>query len=324
VVTAPVVIAVFSYITYTQRKTTPRPVLAALALSVLLPLAWFLSLVGTIGPELLSEATRSVQRGQGLVRNYVYDAGYVRVALFALAAFAIALWKGSDRSHVPYWFLLIVPGLFIAFIGLHAVGMLPFSNLYDRTWLYLDMALCIMGGLGLAVLAKRLRLRRLRILRLPQHTLAWVILLLAGLVFANAWYIQATAPRYQLTTTAILEDFHWIRENLSDVPGITLADPLTAVVYPATAGRPVFASASEPKPSPIEEVQQAVDLMQGESADVLALQHEGIGIVYRPYWQDTQGMLEVRPGIFLTPPYGDLESPISENSRGTPGEEASR
>ena len=324
VVAAPVLIAVFSYITYTQRKSTPRTVLAALGLSVLLPLVWFLSLVATIGPELLSEATRSVERGQGLVRNYVYDAGFVRVALFALAAFAITLWKSSDRSQAPYWSLLIVPGLFIAFIGLHAVGILPFSNLYDRTWLYLDMALCVMGGLGLAILANKVRLKDFWKLRLSHNALPYAIVVLAGLIFANAWYIQATTPRYQLTTAATLEDFHWIRENLSDVQGTTLVHPLTAVVYPAAAGRPVFANASEPRPSSMERVQRAVELLEGKSADVHALQQEGIGIVYQPSWQDTQGMLEVHTGVFLTPPYDNLENPASVDSRGTTDEEVPR
>ena len=80
--------------------------------------------------------------------------------------------------------------------------------------------------------------------------------------------------------------------------GLTLLDPAIAISYPVIAGRPVFASSSEPRPSPFERAQLARELLAGP-ADAARLAELGIAVVYKPDWSETTGVTEVRPGIFV-------------------------
>jgi hypothetical protein len=294
-IAAPLALVVSGYTALQHPGTRKGPLWVCAGLGFVLPLAWFLALPGSVRAELLTEAGRGVTSGVGQVLEYVYYAGYVRIAAFGIAAFGIMVWK----PRLPYLALLAAYALLLGSIRLHEVGVLGAAYFYDRSWLYLDVTLSVTGGLGLAVIGERLARSRWAASRAIRYGRPVLVGALAVGVVATAWYTRTQEPLYRLTSSAHLENFRWIREHLADTPGLTLIDPKVSVVYPAVAGRPVYASMSEPKPSPDQRVQMALGMLVAPQPDVEALRQKNIGIVYEPRWRAWEGLQEVRPGIFV-------------------------
>lgn len=303
-VVVPLVVVSGLYLGRGDKRARNWPARLCVILGISLPLVWFISLSGTLRSELLSEAGVSAGSGQGLVQDFVYYAGYVRLVLLAAAVFTIVFWKIWGEKSWIHMFLLAVYGGWLTFIGLHAGGLLPAANFYDRSWLYLDVTMSVIAGIGLMVLTRRFTGRMSGGLTASPWLRTAALLTLTFAVAGNAWYVRANEPTYRLAADTTMADFEWIRENLGDVPGLTLIDPVLAVTYPAVAGRPVYASVAAPRPSENERVQAAFDLLEAPSPDLEALYAENIGIVYWPSWTSADGVVEVRPGVFVVPDGG--------------------
>ena len=305
-VAAPIVAGVAAYLASRRGRPMEVSLWISAVLGLLIPLVWFLLLSGALRSELLSEAALTVEDGQGLVKDFISNVGIVRLSLFAIAVFAIFYWKILDELSLPYLALMGAYGLLVAFVGLHTLGAVSGANLYDRSWLYLDVTVSVTAGLGLTIIGERLHKNNGYLSKLLGKSRLILLCLLAGLIVSTAWYSQAREPWYRLATQESLEDFRWIGEHLNGTVGLTLINPVVAVTYPAIAGRPVYASASAPKPSSEDRIRRAFQMLDVPKPDVVAMREENIGIVYGPTWKASEGVVEVRPGIFVVLGNGDL------------------
>jgi hypothetical protein len=286
------IVAVSGYAALRSTGPERRAAWACMAVGIVLPLAWYAAVGDSLRSELADELGRSVAQGEGLVSEYLRSAGFVRVAVFAAAVFALIRWAPT----LPHLALIAGYAGMLAGMRLHEMGVLHAANFYDRAWLYLDLLLSAIGALGLTAAIQRLGTFK------PgwrQAALRFLPLALGALVAANAWQARSQGPLYFLASKGTMEDFRWIGEDLGHVEGLTLLDPDIAVTYPAIAGRPVYASVAMPKPSTEERVASALALLTAVEPDAGVLAAQGIGIVYQPLWEGAEGLTEVRPGVFV-------------------------
>jgi hypothetical protein len=268
-----------------------RKALPAL-LTLLVPVIWFIAIPGAVRSELLGATSVGEAQGQGLITNYLLSAGYARISLMALSLFFLMA-RGFTAPKIAF---IAGIGLTLGFARAHEMGIVGMANLYDRTWLYLDLLLVIGGAAGISAGIAMARERKLpRTGRwLTGGALATVVIVsIAGSVFA-----RESEDVYLIGDSYRLEDFRWVRENLTGVDGLTLINPDIAISYPPVAGRPVFASSALPRPSEPERIDLAWELLDGQP-DAARLRELGVGIVYTHGWNAAPGVIEVWPGVFV-------------------------
>ena len=270
------------------RTTELKPIVAVLAV----PAIWFVLLGGDLRSELLGQASLSAGSGQGLITEYLSSAGYLRLFMMSSALFFL-LSSGFTAGKIG-----LVTGLVAAlgFTRAHEFGIIGMANLYDRSWLYVDLLLVVGGGAGLAAAIAMIPEHRLPISR-PVFQNGAVALVLLIVVIGTA-AARSEEQVYRVGEADRVADFDWIQSNLGNVSGLTLIDPDIANGYPAIAGRPVFASSAFPRPSAEERVEQAWALL-ATRPDAAELADLGIGIIYRPFWSSTPGITEVKPGVYV-------------------------
>lgn len=264
------------------------PALAVLAV----PAIWFAMLSGDLRSELLGQTSVSANSGQGLITEYLSSAGYLRLFLMSGALFFLFV-SGFTAGKIG---LLIGLAIALGFARAHELGFVGMANLYDRSWLYIDLLLVLGGGAGIAAAIRLIPDHRLPVTRpvLLNAALAILVLIVVGGVLISRSGDQV----YRIGETTRIADFQWINDNLDHVNGLSLLDPDTAIGYPSIAGRPVFASSAFPRPSNEERVERALGLL-ANSPDVHVLADLGIGIVYQPTWNGSPGLTEVRTGIYV-------------------------
>lgn len=281
------------------RSAEIRPLIVVLAV----PAIWFLLLGADLRSELLGQSSVSATSGQGLITEYLTSAGYVRLFMMSGALYFL-LSSGFTAGKIG-----LVAGLVAAlgFARAHEIGIIGMANLYDRSWLYFDLLLVAGGGAGIAAAVALIPERRLPIPRPMFQNIAVAFVLIVVVVGAIA--ARSGTDVYRVGEPERVADFEWIQANLGDVAGLTLIDPDIAIGYPAISGRPVFASSAFPRPSTPERVEQARAMLTVQpNAEVLA--DLGIGIVYRPSWNDSPGITEVLPGVFVVDQLSESASPV--------------
>lgn len=212
--------------------------------------------------------------------------GYIPTFFFITGTYYITRnYAIKGYSLVAASFLLLLP---IVLFARYEIG---YGIIYDRNFSYLMILMSIIGGYGLMKMYNSIKGRR------GSRALYLLILLLT---LGTSISSHALTPYYHVIDNTKYDDFLWIKNNLSDIEGITVLDPWTAKAYVPITGRFVYSHIPlGPSQYTFQRNNEIYQFLNDKGKNSTFLASNNVSIVYTDTPIDNPELIEVRPRIYL-------------------------
>lgn len=227
--------------------------------------------------------------------------GYIPTLLFILGIFYISKnYDSKGYSLVVASLLLLIP------IVLFARYQIGYGIIYDRIFSYLMILMSIIGGYGLMKIYKSIKV-------ISGGKLLYLLIIL--LTLGTSITSHASSPYYHVIDNTKYDDFIWIKNNLSDIEGITVLNPWTAKAYAPITGRFVY-SHIPPGPSQytLQRNNEIYRFFKNKGENSSFLTSNNISIVYTDSPIDNSELVEIRPRIYLYYSFVNSSVPSPDSS----------